>query len=410
MSRTWIYRIGVVVLALAWYGITAIESYTMGMLPLTRHGHRVVRGRDRRGLRVEVLVSEVRAEPVEDAIRRRARPSPKFCGGWSTTTTSPHPPSNMTLLLNGVARPLVSPSDGGGHARQRDPGFGPQAGERDGFPRRPLPEADTFTLRGGCGRQRRCGPAAIPPCPMPCLVVSLTTTRGFAMQKTLFAVLFAIPLFLFGCPADDDDDTSSTVCDSGATQLCNCVGGTEGVQVCEEDGSGWGECDCSSGDDDDIQGDDDDATPGDDDDASPGDDDDAGECCSPAVGYRNNDTSVELVATSFDGMPNNNVYLVVPDDANAVILTGVMSVENPGGTPVDFLFKILLDPALDDLSPVFTATVPANSVVQIPYQWVHDSPIPGGHTYYLHGMVTGSGLIKHSHSISGIAASWTGNP
>ena len=36
MTRTWIYRIGVVVLALAWYGITAIESYTMGLHPLAR--------------------------------------------------------------------------------------------------------------------------------------------------------------------------------------------------------------------------------------------------------------------------------------------------------------------------------------------------------------------------------------
>ena len=38
MSRTWIYRIGVVVLALAWYGITAIESHLMGMHPLARRG------------------------------------------------------------------------------------------------------------------------------------------------------------------------------------------------------------------------------------------------------------------------------------------------------------------------------------------------------------------------------------
>ena len=79
---------------------------------------------------------------------------------------------------------------------------------------------------------------------------------------TIFAILCV------GCPTDDDDDTAGTVCDPGATQQCFCAGGDEGAQICEEDGSGWGACDCGSGDDDDI-GDDDDT--GDDD--SSGDDD-----------------------------------------------------------------------------------------------------------------------------------------
>ena len=69
------------------------------------------------------------------------------------------------------------------------------------------------------------------------------------------------------------------VCSAGDTQPCNC-GAEEGSQICADDGEIWGECDCSSGDDDDDAtagdddtGDDDDATPGDDD---AGDDDDTG--------------------------------------------------------------------------------------------------------------------------------------
>ena len=103
------------------------------------------------------------------------------------------------------------------------------------------------------------------------------------MHKTLFAILLTIPFLVLGCQTgDDDDDTSSTVCEAGATQHCFCAGGAEGAQVCEEDGSAWGACDCGSGDDDDTTGDDDDTTAGDDDttgddDDTTGDDDDSGD-------------------------------------------------------------------------------------------------------------------------------------
>ena len=103
------------------------------------------------------------------------------------------------------------------------------------------------------------------------------------MRTSLLIAVPVISFLMFGCPADDDDDTASSVCEPGATQLCFCAGGAEGAQVCEEDGSGWGICDCGSGDDDDVGDDDDigDDDAGDDDvgddDDSAGDDDDTGD-------------------------------------------------------------------------------------------------------------------------------------
>jgi hypothetical protein len=71
---------------------------------------------------------------------------------------------------------------------------------------------------------------------------------------------------LAGC-----EEGGSHLCDAGETQSCQCAD-LEGSQVCEDDSSGWGSCDCGGDDDDDATGDDDDAT-ADDDDAT-GDDDD----------------------------------------------------------------------------------------------------------------------------------------
>ncbi len=101
------------------------------------------------------------------------------------------------------------------------------------------------------------------------------------MSSLIVTVLFGVGFLLTGCPSgDDDDDTSGSICDPGVTQQCLCPGGDEGVQVCEDDGSAWGTCDCGSGDDDDDNdtGDDDtgDDDTGDDDtgDDDTGDDDD----------------------------------------------------------------------------------------------------------------------------------------
>jgi len=46
------------------------------------------------------------------------------------------------------------------------------------------------------------------------------------------------------------------VCDPGETQPCTCSDGSDGSQVCEEDGSGWAECTCATDDDDDVADDD----------------------------------------------------------------------------------------------------------------------------------------------------------
>lgn len=56
-----------------------------------------------------------------------------------------------------------------------------------------------------------------------------------------------------GCPPVDDD-----VCDPGKTEECACLDGGQGVQECDDDGGGWGDCECGQGDDDDYTGDDDD--------------------------------------------------------------------------------------------------------------------------------------------------------
>jgi len=92
---------------------------------------------------------------------------------------------------------------------------------------------------------------------------------------SLVVFVFCIAPLIAGCP--------ERICDPGKSESCACPSGENGAQVCLDDGSAWGECECvpadddddSAGDDDDSAGDDDDATPGDDDDATPGDDDDS---------------------------------------------------------------------------------------------------------------------------------------
>jgi hypothetical protein len=52
------------------------------------------------------------------------------------------------------------------------------------------------------------------------------------------SVLCFLALLLQACGGSDK------VCDPGDQKACACVGGGEGAQVCLQDGSGWGECDC----------------------------------------------------------------------------------------------------------------------------------------------------------------------
>jgi len=130
---------------------------------------------------------------------------------------------------------------------------------------------------------RRCGPPILHLSPdkrspsrrcRPCFLLGdiLYFVRGGSemLWSNLLGLVFCAFLALGGCHGDDDDE--SMVCEPGATQLCYCAGGAEGAQVCEEDGSGWGICDCGSGDDDDV-GDDDTGDDDTGDDDSSGDDD-----------------------------------------------------------------------------------------------------------------------------------------
>jgi hypothetical protein len=61
---------------------------------------------------------------------------------------------------------------------------------------------------------------------------------------------FAIALFIGVCSgwmASCDDDEAAPPCIAQETRLCACAGRDPGVETCLADGSGFGECNCSSG-------------------------------------------------------------------------------------------------------------------------------------------------------------------
>ena len=55
-------------------------------------------------------------------------------------------------------------------------------------------------------------------------------------------VLMAMAVFAFGC----GEETGESICTPGELQVCPCIGGGEGIQECDDDGQGWGQCPCSS--------------------------------------------------------------------------------------------------------------------------------------------------------------------
>ncbi len=68
------------------------------------------------------------------------------------------------------------------------------------------------------------------------------------------ALLALVTLLAFpGCLSDE-----STVCNPGDSQYCWCEADQQGMQTCDEDGTGWHLCDCDAPEDDDDPGDDDD--------------------------------------------------------------------------------------------------------------------------------------------------------
>ncbi len=71
-------------------------------------------------------------------------------------------------------------------------------------------------------------------------------------MKTLYLSLIAVlAVFLGACDYSDaleeeeEDAEELMVCDPGETKGCFCVGSSDGITACKNDGSGWTECDCS---------------------------------------------------------------------------------------------------------------------------------------------------------------------
>ena len=64
------------------------------------------------------------------------------------------------------------------------------------------------------------------------------------MRALVCSVLFALLCIPVAC---GDDEPSGDVCEPGSTQTCVGPGACEGGQVCKDDGSGYGECDCGVG-------------------------------------------------------------------------------------------------------------------------------------------------------------------
>lgn len=58
------------------------------------------------------------------------------------------------------------------------------------------------------------------------------------MLKNMVLLSACIFLFPLGC------DDAERVCDPGKTDVCLCAGGSQGVQSCSNDGTGWGKCNC----------------------------------------------------------------------------------------------------------------------------------------------------------------------
>lgn len=63
-------------------------------------------------------------------------------------------------------------------------------------------------------------------------------------MKKLLLVCF---LFTMACSSSDSGGGSTTkACTPGETNACTCVAGGSGVQVCRDDGAGYGTCECAT--------------------------------------------------------------------------------------------------------------------------------------------------------------------
>jgi hypothetical protein len=62
------------------------------------------------------------------------------------------------------------------------------------------------------------------------------------MNDSWRVVIFSLAIVLGGC----SDNNGQKICLPGATQVCVCAGGAQGAQACDKDGTGWGQCQCST--------------------------------------------------------------------------------------------------------------------------------------------------------------------
>jgi hypothetical protein len=63
-------------------------------------------------------------------------------------------------------------------------------------------------------------------------------------KSTLLSM--ALLMASLGLACSDDGDNNNKICAPGATQVCACPGGTQGVQTCNITGASWSTCNCGS--------------------------------------------------------------------------------------------------------------------------------------------------------------------
>ena len=59
-------------------------------------------------------------------------------------------------------------------------------------------------------------------------------------------VLLSMALLVagLGLACSNDSENNNKICAPGATQVCACPGGTQGVQTCNITGASWSTCNC----------------------------------------------------------------------------------------------------------------------------------------------------------------------
>jgi hypothetical protein len=71
--------------------------------------------------------------------------------------------------------------------------------------------------------------------------------RSYTLAFLLFATGLATSVWVSGCADDGGTADGDGTCVPGMSEACTCDGGQMGAQVCEPDGTGFGECSCNGG-------------------------------------------------------------------------------------------------------------------------------------------------------------------